>query len=86
MIRFKNKIIIGIDHGYGNIKTCNHIFKTGVLKSETEPVFQTNMLIYGGRYYLIYDPYFDICPDCGEKIALFNDGGNGFCTNCAHKH
>ena len=53
MIRFKNKMIIGIDHGYGNIKTCNHIFKTGVLKSETEPVFQTNMLIYGGRYYLI---------------------------------
>ena len=53
MIRFKNKMIIGVDHGYGNIKTCNHIFKTGVLKSETEPVFQTNMLIYGDKYYLV---------------------------------
>lgn len=50
---YNNKVIIGIDHGYGNIKTANHIFKAGILKSETEPVFQTNMLVYGGKYYLI---------------------------------
>ena len=50
---YNNMVIIGIGHGYGNIKTANHIFKAGVLKSETEPVFQTNMLVYGGKYYLI---------------------------------
>jgi len=50
---FKNKVIIGIDHGYGNIKTANHIFKTGVVVSDTEPVFGTNVLFYNGRYYLI---------------------------------
>ena len=50
---FKNKVIIGIDHGYGNIKTANHIFKTGVAVSDTEPVFGTNVLFYNGRYYLI---------------------------------
>lgn len=32
------------------------------------------------------DPYYDICPDCGQKIALYNDGGNGFCIDCALKH
>ena len=63
MIRFKNKMIIGIDHGYGNIKTCNHIFKTGVLKSETEPVFRTNMLIYGGRYYTIGEVHKEFNPE-----------------------
>lgn len=26
------------------------------------------------------------CPDCGCKINFENDGGNGFCTRCAHKH
>lgn len=31
-------------------------------------------------------PYFDICPGCGQKIGLHNDGGNGFCTNCAPEH
>lgn len=32
------------------------------------------------------DPYYNICPDCGEKISVSNDGGNGFCSNCASKH
>lgn len=31
-------------------------------------------------------PDFDICPDCGQKIGLHNDGGNGFCINCAPNH
>lgn len=26
------------------------------------------------------------CPDCGCKINFENDGGNGFCIECAHKH
>ena len=53
MKQFKDRFIIGIDHGYGNIKTANHIFKTGVAMSDTEPVFGTNVLFYNGRYYLV---------------------------------
>ena len=53
MKNYKGTFIIGIDHGYGNIKTANHIFRTGIAVFETEPVFQTNMLTYGGKYYLI---------------------------------
>ncbi|MCR5694604.1 MAG: ParM/StbA family protein [Clostridia bacterium] len=53
MKNYKGTFIIGIDHGYGNIKTANHIFKTGVVVSDTEPVFGTNVLFYNGRYYLI---------------------------------
>ena len=34
----------------------------------------------------ISDPYYDICPDCGGKIGLHNDGGNGFCIKCASAH
>lgn len=30
-------------------------------------------------------PY-TICPDCGVKITSQNDGGNGFCIDCAEKH
>ena len=29
---------------------------------------------------------YSTCPDCGFKISIENDGGNGFCVNCAHNH
>lgn len=32
------------------------------------------------------DPYFAICPDCGKPIGIHNDGGNGFCSDCAAQH
>ena len=43
----KNGIyIIGVDHGYGNIKTANCCFPTGVESSDTEPTFKNDLLIY----------------------------------------
>ena len=48
-----NKKIIGIDHGYGNIKTANFCFATGIIGSDEEPLFTKDMLVYEGRYYLI---------------------------------
>ena len=60
---FKNKVIIGIDHGYGNIKTANHIFRTGVAMSDTEPVFGTNVLFYNNRYYLIGEGHKEFSAD-----------------------
>lgn len=53
MKQFNNKFIIGIDHGYGNIKTANHCFKTGITAYDSEPLFTKDMLIYDGKYYLI---------------------------------
>lgn len=50
----KNGIyIIGVDHGYGNIKTANCCFPTGVEGSDTEPTFKNDLLIYQGRYYQV---------------------------------
>ncbi|CAK7033023.1 MAG: hypothetical protein ENTB_01869 [Enterocloster aldenensis] len=46
-------VIIGIDHGYGNIKTAHCCFKTGVAAYDKEPTFKSNLLVYGGRYYTI---------------------------------
>ncbi len=50
-------VIIGIDHGYGNIKTAHAVFKTGVTVYDKEPTFKNNLLIYGGRYYIIGDEH-----------------------------
>ncbi len=48
---FKNLKIIGIDHGYGNIKTANTVTPTGVSVFDTEPTFDGNVLFYDGKYY-----------------------------------
>ena len=53
MKKLNDQFIIGVDHGYGNIKTANHCFKTGILGYDSEPLFTGDMLTYNGRYYLI---------------------------------
>ena len=46
-------IVIGIDHGFGQIKTAHTCFKAGVTIHEKEPTFKSDLLIYEGRYYTI---------------------------------
>ena len=46
-----NTKIIGIDHGYGNMKTANCCFPTGITAYDHEPLFTADMLVYAGRYY-----------------------------------
>ncbi len=58
-----NPIIIGIDHGYGNIKTSHCCFKTGVIAYDKEPTFKSNLLVYGGKYYLIGEEHKEFISD-----------------------
>lgn len=58
-----NTKIIGIDHGYGNMKTANCCFPTGITAYEHEPLFTADMLVYGGRYYLIGEGHKEFAPD-----------------------
>ena len=36
--KYKETYIIGVDHGYGNMKTANCCFQTGVTVYEKEPI------------------------------------------------
>ena len=58
--------IIGVDDGYGNIKTANHCFPTGIIGCDEEPLFTANMLVYNGRYYLIGEGHKEFLA---EKVA-----------------
>ena len=53
MKTINNIKIIGVDAGYGNMKTANFCFRTGLTAYDTEPLFTKNMLVYEGHYYLI---------------------------------
>jgi len=56
-------IVIGIDHGFGNIKTANTVFKTGVTAYDKEPIFHNNLLTYNGRYYQIGEEHKEFTAD-----------------------
>lgn len=59
--------VIGIDHGYGNIKTANTITPTGVEVYAEEPMFTGNVLYFSekgiGRYYRIGETHKPYSPD-----------------------
>ncbi len=72
MQRYNNsKIIIGLDHGYGNIKTAHRIFRTGVECFEEEPIVtpQTIDFTVLSRKRLLTKPSTD-CVNDTEKSSV----------------
>lgn len=63
MKTLENIKIIGIDHGYGNMKTANHCFKTGIIAYDSEPLFTADMLVCNNKYYLIGEGHKEFVPD-----------------------
>lgn len=55
--------IVGIDHGYGNIKTANTVTPTGLHVYDSEPIFQGNILEYGGKFYRFGEGHKEFIPD-----------------------
>lgn len=45
--------VIGVDHGWANMKTSNEIFVSGIKEITTEPALYDNVLEYKGKYYKI---------------------------------
>ncbi len=72
MIQLNNQtIVIGIDHGYGNIKTAHTCFKAGVTAYDKEPTFKNNMLIYNDKYYIIGEEHKEFISDtCHNRTRL----------------
>lgn len=60
---FEGSLILGIDHGYGNMKTRNTVFKSGVITSESMPTFGTDVIEYDNKFYLIGEGR-DKCSRC----------------------
>ena len=63
MKQLKNMQIIGIDHGYGNLKTASGIFPASVLTLNHEPAYAQDLLIYEGKYHVIGSGHREFTPD-----------------------
>ena len=55
--------IIGIDHGYGNLKTASGIFPASVLTLNHEPAYAQDLFIYEGKYHVIGSGHREFTPD-----------------------
>ena len=66
MKHYNNFLIVGIDHGYGNIKTANTVTPTGITKLDAAPTFTKNTLYYNGSYYLIGEGHKEYLTDKWE--------------------
>ena len=59
----QNPILIAVDHGYGNVKTPNFIFPTGITEYKDEPTMATDTLCWAGRWYAIGDSHKEFVAD-----------------------
>ena len=50
---YKGKEIVGIDHGFGNIKCRHVVFRSGVRAYDTEPPMAPDALFYDGKFYVV---------------------------------
>ena len=55
--------LIAIDHGYGNVKTPNFIFPTGITEYNAEPAMAAERLYWAGRWYAIGDTHKEFIAD-----------------------
>ena len=67
MKRYNDLPVVGIDHGYGNIKTANTVTPTGITKLDAAPTFTKHALHYDGSYYLISEGCG--CPEAPNKAT-----------------
>ena len=63
MRKHNNFYIIGVDAGYGNMKTARTIYPTGLVAMDTKPFFDGNILEYNGTWYRIGEGHKAFNPD-----------------------
>ena len=62
MKKYGSSLIIGVDAGYGNMKTAGSLYPTGLTAMDTEPMFEGDILKYNGVWYRIgegHKPFID---------------------------
>ena len=56
-------MIIGVDNGYGNMKTARRCFKTALVKYDSAPVLSRDYLEYDGKFYVIGEGHKEYLAD-----------------------
>lgn len=70
MKTFNGIRIIGVDTGYGNIKTANSIIPTGITPYDREPTFAGRILKVDGKWYGIGTGHKAYHPNASNNCAV----------------
>lgn len=65
-------IILGVDNGYGNVKTAHRVFPTGIMKCDSEPVLSKEYIEYDGAYYIIGEGHKGFVADKQEDDDTYS--------------
>ena len=71
MRNYQNFKIIGVDAGYGNMKTARTIFPTGLKAMDTEPMFEGDIMKYGDTWYRIGEGHKSFIADKTEDEEFY---------------
>ena len=72
-------IIIGVDAGYGNMKTANTIFPTGLAAMDTKPYFDGDIMHYNGRWMFRFAANADLLMIDARVLSIALSAS---CTTC----
>ncbi len=64
----KSTIVIGIDHGWANMKTISYLFTSGMKEITTEPALYEDVLEWEGKFYKIGGKRLTVSPP-GTRIG-----------------
>lgn len=63
--RVDGRLIVAVDHGFGNMKTANIVFSNGMAVYDTEPIMSRDYLFFDEKYYVLNQGH---KPYTSEKI------------------
>lgn len=55
-----NELFIGVDIGYGNTKSMNHVFASGIKELFVKPPLEKKCVKYKDKYYIVGNPKMEI--------------------------
>ena len=66
--------IIGIDHGWSQMKTSNYCFNTSIKELPNVPAFTDNVLQYDNRHFAVGDERLEVLDSKVEKPTMEFNG------------
>ena len=67
----KNTIVIGIDHGWSQMKTSNYCFNTSIKELPNVPAFTDNVLQYDNRHFAVGDERLEVLDSKVENENFY---------------
>ena len=63
--------VIGIDHGWSQIKTSNHCFNTSLKELANAPAFYDNVLEFDGKYFAVGEERLEVLDSKVENENFY---------------